>query len=421
MKAINGKLLWNLVYIICLSFLLFLVIIHFNNRINNSDDFFFLTRLNELGFWKSIREWEFNQRPVSHFIFNLTFYFSPKVETLRWSLFIGNLSIIFLLIHSLKIVVAKLFSLIEIQLENRKQWAFATLIAMCAFFFCIERSEVWFWYICTVIYLVPFVLLNYGSVLLFDSRKQARFLAAVFFLLIGGTLELMIPIVGSLLIVFYLNRKITLWPLILNGSALLFFSLFQLVNSGVEKRLQLESAIHDEYNSTFASTFSHFFDQKNVFFILLLIMISMLLQEYRISLAKINFKKIISWLSSLLLVYFLATWLISVKVFSGSFGVLRMWAPFSFFLMVLILVFTIWIAVKYKKELKLVGLLASVIFVALFTYFSVKQIEMTSNYARSYDLVVAGKSVESSPDSGIIVSTGDFELLIEYLKSNRQK
>lgn len=415
MEANYGKLQWKLVYIICISFFLFLVAIHFNNRINNSDDFFFLTRLRELGFWKSITEWQYNQRPVSHFVFNLTFFLNTKIETLKWSLFIANICLVTSFIHSLKLIVSKLFLQIELQLEHKKLWAIATVLAMCYFFFCIERSEVWFWYICTTIYLLPFVLLNYGLVLMLE-KKKCHLLSIVFFILIGGTLELMIPIVGTLLLVFFLNKKISFTTLLINGCALLFFSFFQLYNKGVENRMQIETMAFTEYNSTFASTFRHLFDKKNAFFILLVISITMLLRTHKVALSKIKFDKILIWLAGLLIAYFLITWFISDFVFAGSFGVLRMWAPFIMFLMVFIIISALWISLNCKKVSALVGVFASLLFIGMFAYFSMKQFVMTSKYARKYDLIVAGKSNEEvSPDSGILVSTGDFKLLKEYL------
>lgn len=98
----------------------------------------------------------------------------------------------------------------------------------------------------------------------------------------------------------------------------------------------------------------------------------------------------------------------------------------SFFLFLVaihfIIIAALWISLNSKKVSALVGVFASVLFMGMFAYFSIKQFVMTSQYAREYDLIVAGKSnKETSPDSGILVSTGDFKLLKEYLVDEQMR
>jgi hypothetical protein len=404
------KLLWRFVYILCILFLLFFIFLHFNNRINNTDEFIFLSRMEEMGFWNSLTTWEYNQRPVSYFLFNATFYWNEKIATLKWTLLLANLCFMAMYIHSFKVILTRLVSYTNVELEVKKTWALSILLVMCSFFFCFERSEIWFWYLCTIIYLLPFVFLNYGIFFLFEPGK-IKWLSAIFFFLIGGSLELLIPMTGFLLVLLVIQRKITWLSFFINGISLSLFSVFQLLNEGVTNRLQLEAGNY--YNNTFVSVFSHLGDSKNLFFVLLLIVLLCLFQEMKAVLMKINWKKLLTQSAIFLIVCFLVTWLIAAIVFSGSFGVLRMWSPFSLFLMLFIVLVTACLSLRISKQLNIAGVLSASLFLLLFGYFSYNQLQLTHIYAKEYDTIVQeGRNKTLKPiDSGVLVSPGNMNVL----------
>lgn len=405
------KQLWLLTYLVCISFTCLVVVLYFNNRINNSDEFLFLSNMKKLGFWKSLGSWNYNQRPVSYFLFNLTFYLNSTISSLRWFLLIGNLTFLFFFILSFKLIVGRFLIYNSIRLQKKQVWAIAILLAILTFFFCFERSETWFWYICTIIYLLPIAFLNYGISFLLESSR-IKWFSLVFFFLIGGSLELMIPIAGTILLIFFFYRKITILTFISNSFALFFFSFFQFFNNGIENRLEMESKNDILYQSNFTSTFGHLFDAKNIFFVLIAFILLALFHQY-----KFKREVVIKQLKVVTITFtvsFLVTRMISSIVFSGSYGVLRMWMPSSFFLMLLILLIMVYLSIKravFRVEL---GIISAITYLVLFSFFAYKQITLTTTYANEYDAVLSNKTTKIKYiDSGVLVSPGNMQPLIE--------
>lgn len=413
----NEKFLWYSIYTICILFIVFFIVIQLNNRVNSQDDFILIKRLKELGFWKSIMSWKFNQRPVGHFFFNLTFYFNEKIESFRWSILISNLVFMILFTHSIKIIISHIFRIYNIILAKKKIWSISFLIVICAFFFVFERSELWFWYICFLIYLLPILLLNYGVILTISKTKK-NWLSLIFFFLIGGELEIHIFITFVLLTMIYLNKLIPLFKYILNIISLSSLSILQLFNNGIENRINLEKTSKIIESSTFTSTFTHLIDQKNIFFILILFSILSVIPN---TLKRINISKIITQTFPILILTFFATLSVGKIVFTNSWGPLRIWGPFSILLMFTLITLAISISIKIQNKIQIIGVVSSFLFIILFGVFSVKQYYMTSNYAKAYDQVIeTNNNVKQNTESGILISPGHFDYLLEYINSSKK-
>ncbi len=419
MDDYGEKWLWRSIYLICLVFLVFFVIVQWNNRINNSDEFFFLERLRGLGVLRSVIEWEYNQRPVSYLLFNLTFSLNDRVETLRWPLLISGIVFLLLFTHSFKLALSKLFHFVNIDFGATRSWAFSFLLVMCTFFFVFERPEIWFWHICFVIYMLPFLFLVYGLFLLFET-SNLRWFSLLFFFLIGGCLELLILMTGCILIMLFLNRRITFLTMIASGSSLLALSILQFFNDGIETRMQMEARNAFLYNSDISTVFIHLFDAKNVFFVLLACLIIAVLRPYKERLSVLPFRRILWQYAMLLAAFFVITWVVARTVFPGSFGLLRMWAPFSIFLLFFLLLGAANASLKANRYLvRWIAIAAASCFLMLFSAFMHRQVRLTTDYARQYDRIVKNGHAngEEAMDPGVLSATGDLGLLLEFLRT----
>lgn len=413
----NEKKIWYPIYTICILFILFFITIQLNNRVNSQDDFILIKRLKELGFWKSILSWEYNQRPVGHFFFNITFYFNEKIETFKWSILISNLVFIIFFTHSIKLIINYTFRIYNITLEKKKIWSISFLIVMCTFFFVFERSELWFWYICSLIYLLPVIFINYGVILMLSKTKK-KWLSIIFFFLIGGELEIHIFISFIILTMIYFNKLISLIKYIINVVSLLSLSILQLFNNGIENRINLEKTSLLVESSTFTSTFTHLFDQKNIFFILILFSLLSVIPN---KLKKIKLTKIFTQTFPILFLTFIATLSVGKIVFTNSWGPLRIWGPFSIILMFTLITIALSISAKIQDKIQIIGILSSLSFMILFCVFSVKQYYISSTYAKAYDQVLkTNNKVKDKVDSGVLISPGHFDYLLEYHNSSKK-
>lgn len=421
-----NKTLWNISYIITISFVLFFIVIQLNNRVNSLDDFFLINRLKKFGFWKSIITWHYNQRPVSHFIFNLTFHFNKSIETFKWSLLIFNNLILFLLIHSYKLLINKILSQIKIKLNRSQLLTLSTLIVMSIFFFVFERSEIWFWYICTVIYLLPLSLLNYALININCKDKIKFYSSLVFLILLGGTLEIHIIITSFILIIALYNKFINFKKFTLSIFALFLFSIYQFFNKGIETRINLESTESLYHISTFGSIFSNLLEKKNIFFILILILIISLLAPLIKEIKKDKFIRFFRQYVFFLGLIFCVTLIISKIVFSNSWGLLRMWAPLSIYLMYFIITVSIFIITNYKIRNTIMTKIALInisLYIMFFVFFASKQITLTREYAYKYDRYLKKQWDKNEIiDSGILISPGNYTYLYDFLNpQNNEK
>lgn len=412
------KIIWLFIYFICVLFIVFYLSIQYNNRINSQDDFILIKRLKDLGFWKSIITWKFNQRPIGHMLFNITFYFNEKVSSFKWSLLLSNLIFISLFTHSIKLIIDKILKKNNQNLKQIKKWSLSILIVMCTFFFVFERSEIWYWYICFLLYLLPLVFINYGLILILSNNKIKWFSLLLFFM-IGGELEIYIFITFCILVLVYINKLISFKKLIINTISLLSLSIFQFFNKGIANRINLEKKAEIIDSSTFTSTFIHIIDHKNIFFVLLVIIITSVLSNKT---QKINYPKVMMNLGLVLLQTFIITLSIGKIIFTNSWGPLRIWAPFSILLMLFIIILILYINNRTEIKLQFLGIISSFIFIILFTAFSFKQYYITSNYAEAYDNILDGDvEVIMEVDSGVLISPGHYNFLLEYLNTSKNE
>ncbi len=402
------------------SFIIVHTIIQFNNRVNNGDDFLMLDRLEEHGVFRSIQTWEYNQRPVSHFFFNVTFIFNERLESLRWTLLFAHTIFIALYAHSFHILLRGGSRRLGIGITGWRTWVLSMMLVMSVFFFVFERVEVWFWYIAFVVYLLPFLFLNYGLYYLFKEDRR-KWLSMLFFFLIGGTLELMIPMTACLLLVLYLNHCFPFRVMMANVLSLGALSIFQLFNGGVANRMRHESFHRDHHTGGLQDIFMHLVDNKMIFFALLLIMFLSALWPYRRELRGLASGRVIISYGVLLTAFILITGAVSAFVFSGSLGFARMWAPFSIFLMGFIIILGIWVVVRIKMFPVIIGIGSAVIFIGLLVVFGVEQKRITGAYAALYDGIIAGlvEPDDAPVGSGVLASPGSMRDLESHLKAGR--
>lgn len=405
-KTENDRFLWSLAYVISILFLFYFFFIQLNNRINNSDEFIFLTNLHQKGLWNSLLSWEFNQRPVSHFLFYLTFLFNKDFSTLHWYLFAGNLVVLFLLLLSIKTLLTFWLKKRQLLFQPIQYWTLSMLLVICFHFFPFQYNEIWYWYLCTLIYLLPFAFLGFALYFLFQDTIKTWW-SIPFFMAIGGSLELIFVFTALLILTFYLTKKIALKKMVVNQLALVFFNVFQLFNNGIESRIVIENKDVLK-NHTFIETFSNFWDKKYLFVLLVLMLFVALIDKYKKQINQTKIAKLTKTSLLLLSCYFVVTWIVTYTAFNGTFGYLRIWMPFLMFLFFFIVILFIKMALKYLSRVKLMGKLGGIGFIVIFCYYFWTQYFYTKQYALSYDAIVSGQETTDEVDSGVLISPNDW-------------
>lgn len=415
--ADKGRWGWTLLSVACGLFLVFLGITAWNDRLNTTDDFLLLERLQERGPIGAIRTWEFNPRPVSHLVFHLTFLPARQVADLHLCLFVSHLLFLVLTVHALHRLLIEVFRPLGLSQIGRRAWTLAVTLLMCAFFFVFERQETWAWYIGSMVYLLPFLFLTYGLAFMLQGGRRAWWALPCCFL-VGGTLELMVPITGLLLLALYCGGALPLRALLANGAMLIALPLVHLLGNGIGERLAFETTVQVHHPAGFFDIIKHLIARKNLFFLLLAIGLATLLGPHCTPPRMALLNKVLLYLGAVVVASLLLTWAVCDRIYPGSFGYARMWAPCSLLLMVWLLLAGVRLAAGLPALPSAIGNWAFVVFIVLFTGFAWHQLRVTAAYAARYDVVCAGAvDTDLRPvDSGMLISPGHFDALRQHLQ-----
>lgn len=374
----------------CLTFLGFLFTTSFFVR-PCSDDLFFYSEFQDKGWFNSIWDLQTNIRFTGFFIFNTFASFTDNFEAFSSWLFVY-----FFLAFGIGIVATtKFFNFINTQIIGRKDLLFALITAilyLSSFYVSgINAQEIWFWTIANTIYFLPVAILFLAISLFKDKKLVAQIVFYSLIILLGGMVEnFVLSLIASLIFVFFYikNSKQFKIKIIYAGFCLIILPIVSQFKSSFSKRVMMEKYYFKE-NGYFNSIFSDYDVKLNFGRILFLIAIYFLViafsNSYRdkITLPKFNFKKAIIFNSILLCIVFFCTFLPMVYVF-GNFGPARSSMPFVFAVnsSIFFWCFVLGQQINFNKltSLSIAGF--SLVFMSIFV---IKQIRLTSHFAKKYD------------------------------------
>jgi hypothetical protein len=176
-----------------LLFLGFLLFLSFYNR-PASDDYQFISRLNESGFRGSLSFYynNWSVRWTSLLYFNLLFSMAEDFAGHRLYISAYYLFSLMLLITVTCILLRRLLSLFFEELPSPVLLLTLSLLFQASVFFTTPHTvEIWFWILASFIYLQAYVFLITGMVLLFSGKNNIwfSFFPIPFFIYIGGAHE----------------------------------------------------------------------------------------------------------------------------------------------------------------------------------------------------------------------------------------
>ena len=141
------------------SFLLFYLILAYNNRIA-SDDLYFVANLSRDGLFESVLNFKYNQRVTSHLLYNLIFVCNTDLRSLHLQVFFFHIATITGFLLSAKFLIHKCFDdLLNFPISRENAFLLSSLYTGALFFFTFQLNEVWFWTISSVIHLIPFIFI----------------------------------------------------------------------------------------------------------------------------------------------------------------------------------------------------------------------------------------------------------------------
>jgi len=95
-------------WLTAVSFILFYLILAYNNRIA-SDDLYFVTNLSRDGLFGSVLHFKYNQRLTSHLLYNLIFVCNTDLRSLHLQVFFFHFASITGFLISVKFLIQKCF------------------------------------------------------------------------------------------------------------------------------------------------------------------------------------------------------------------------------------------------------------------------------------------------------------------------
>lgn len=215
MSSSINKLSNYLLASIAVLFLLFYLILSFNNRLA-SDDIYFAALIKNKNIVDGVNiiyhTWSGRWTDVAYFFSVLTI--SKSFQNIHYWLFLYHCITLIILIYSIntiiRIVTSKIF---DVNLSFKNSLVYSILFIAGFYFSTFQHIEVWWWFSASFCYLQGIVFLLFGiSLLLVEKKNKLQyFLISLSFIYVGACFEIYIAIVFCLFlaifIYFYLKKK----------------------------------------------------------------------------------------------------------------------------------------------------------------------------------------------------------------------
>lgn len=383
------------------SFVLFYLILAYNNRIA-SDDLYFVTNLSNDGFFGSILRFKYNQRLTSHLLYNLIFVCNTDLKSLHWQLFFFHIASITGILLSVKYLMRNCFKvLLNFPVSKGDTLLLSALFTGALFFFTFQLNEVWFWSIASVIHLIPliFIFFGIGHILQKKAKLSSFVLIFMSFLFVGGASETIALSVIVLLSVsvftFAISKSISksyrkmIPHLITALMATSFLFLFNILSGNSTNRITFESMQNNSsYIYSLPDFLGSFIQIKNLVFLLFLFLFFILgNQFYKKGLqlkGYFNRKTVILVILSLSLIT-LATFAPLYYVFD-SLGPQRAWSPFGAGIVTFLIVFSFYLGNRKNiKQTNVLYFIAPMLVTAAILFYVFRQTPIVFEYSRAYD------------------------------------
>ena len=407
--------------ILWLSFLLFLVyylVIAYNNRLAAGDDLYFYGLLKEDGMFTFMSEYTENKRFSSYLLFNSIFYFSSDLRNANVFLFCYHVFSIVAFIGGFLLLIRTVFrQFFSFDLSLKKVLLIAFLALITVFFLNPQIIEVWFWTVATTIYAAPLIAFLFGAHLIISDRKSVFtfLLIGLCFLFIGGALETFAIVVLFILAALFLGpvfifssefwkkKRTKLMIAILCISTIL---LLNVLDGGVESRIVVEEKSHAGGLPSWKGFLYSFVQAKNLLSLCALILLYYVGKQMKaigLVLPEVNSRKYIAINILVLFIIGLITIIPLTLIFSG-WGAERAWTPFHFFFSISLIIWSFYFGyhalAHWTDSLK--GLLP-IMLCTILIVLSKRQFPSVQNYSSHYDLMLdeVGKQVGGNREQAL--------------------
>lgn len=200
---------------IAVLFLLFYLILSFNNRLA-SDDIYFAALIKNKNIWDGVNiiyhTWSGRWTDVVFFFSVLTI--SNSFQNIHYWIFLYHCITLVILIYSInkiiRVVTSKIF---DVNLSFKNSLVYSILFIAGFYFSTFQHIEVWWWFSASFCYLQGIVFLLFGiALLLVEKKNKLQYvLISLSFIYVGACFEIYIAIIFCLFlaifIYFYLKKK----------------------------------------------------------------------------------------------------------------------------------------------------------------------------------------------------------------------
>lgn len=373
-----------------------------SNRLVPGDDLYFLNALNEKGLIESIIDFNYNKRFASLLFFNLTFYFTPNLETTSISLFVYQVILLIGLVTSSYFLVKEITHRFIDSLISRSQlFLISNIISIGIFFSVPQFIETWFWMIGSAVYGIPIIASLFGFYFLLQEKNTLLSYFGLFlsFLIVGGCLETLalsnmaiiisISIIPRLLIgkktIIVSNGKIIVAIL----ACCLLLSL-NLIAGGMSARISLENNAIIKHSTTWMDFFQSFFLSKNTIplFVLIIVFLSSCGLKKAMPIDKNYIKNLLN-LNLLLLIIVSIITLIPLFLVFNNIGNERAWLPIHFFTFISLVFWSYFIGRRLTPSYLTKKInTAFLLFTGLLAFYTFRQVPRGYSYSIAYDKMI---------------------------------
>ena len=383
------------------SFILFYLILAYNNRIA-SDDLYFVTNLSRDGLFESVMNFKYNQRVTSHLLYNLIFVCNTDLRSLHLQVFFFHIATITGFLFSVKFLIHKCFDdLLNFPISRENAFLLSSLYTGALFFFTFQLNEVWFWTISSVIHLVPLIFIFYAAGVIIQKKSKSSSFIFIFlaFFFVGGcseTVALTVIVLLSFCIFVVgisknsykkINQIIPQLITALVATSILF--LVNILGSSTNYRVAFEGVQNSSlYIFSFQEFFGAFMQFKNVVFLLFLPLFFLL--GNRFFKKGLELKTRSNWKTATMVI--LVIFLVMIATFSplyfvfDSLGPQRAWTPFGTGIATFLIGFSFYLGNRTKiVRSKALSFVASGLVTMAILFYITRQTPVVFKYSRAYD------------------------------------
>lgn len=200
-----------LLFCCALTFVVFYLVLSFYNRAA-SDDIHSIVLYRKLGtvdlLLQFFNSWSGRWTTILYFCSLLQF--ADPLQNFHFYVFAYYLVTLVILLFSIQSIIRSMIrKVLKVESDRITTFTFASVFLGSFYFFTFQATEVWWWICSSYVYLQGIVALLAGTALLLKENKKSfhHVLIAICFIYLGGSSEVYVLIIGTLLILFFLLFK----------------------------------------------------------------------------------------------------------------------------------------------------------------------------------------------------------------------